>query len=103
MPIEGCLQEKRILSNTLVSYDSITKPFRDRDACCRKPGRPPRGKSFLFGHHQPFTLLDNNGCGNLLQILSEFLDAGKICAWYWGHERRSEFRTEWIHAARVAG
>jgi hypothetical protein len=45
-------------------------------------------KVVLFSHHQPFTLLDNNGGGNLLQTLSEFLDAGKIFAWYWGHEHR---------------
>ncbi|HEY1240125.1 MAG TPA: metallophosphoesterase, partial [Bryobacteraceae bacterium] len=45
-------------------------------------------KAVLFSHHQPFTLLDTNGGGNLLQALNEFLDAGKIFAWYWGHEHR---------------
>jgi len=45
-------------------------------------------KVVLFTHHQPFTLLDNNNGGNLLTALSEFLETGKIVAWYWGHEHR---------------
>ena len=45
-------------------------------------------KVVLFTHHQPFTLLDSNHGGNLLQALGEFLETGKIFAWYWGHEHR---------------
>jgi len=45
-------------------------------------------KVVLFTHHQPFTLLDNNHGGNLLAALSEFLETGRIVAWYWGHEHR---------------
>jgi hypothetical protein len=45
-------------------------------------------KVVLFSHHQPFTLLDKNSGGNLFELLSEFLETGKIVAWYWGHEHR---------------
>jgi hypothetical protein len=45
-------------------------------------------KVILFTHHQPFTLLDVNNGGNLIPALSEFLEEGKIVAWYWGHEHR---------------
>jgi 3',5'-cyclic AMP phosphodiesterase CpdA len=45
-------------------------------------------KVVLFTHHEPFTLLDNNNGGNLISALSEFLETGKIVAWYWGHEHR---------------
>lgn len=42
----------------------------------------------LFTHHQPYTLLDK-GQGTLLAgKLNEFLQAGQIFAWYWGHEHR---------------
>jgi hypothetical protein len=42
----------------------------------------------LFTHHEPFTLLDDNNGGNLISALEEFLETGKIVAWYWGHEHR---------------
>jgi hypothetical protein len=42
----------------------------------------------LFTHHQPFTLLDVNHGGNLIEALGEFLESGKVFAWYWGHEHR---------------
>ena len=45
-------------------------------------------KVVLFTHHEPFTLLDNNNGGNLLAALGEFLETGRIVAWYWGHEHR---------------
>ena len=45
-------------------------------------------KVILFTHHEPLTLLDDNNGGNLLTALSEFLETGKIVAWYWGHEHR---------------
>ena len=43
-------------------------------------------KLVLFSHHQPFTLLDSNNGGNLFARLKEFLEAGRVFAWYWGHE-----------------
>jgi hypothetical protein len=45
-------------------------------------------KVVLFTHHEPFTLLDDNQGGNLLDALGEFLESGKVFAWYWGHEHR---------------
>lgn len=45
-------------------------------------------KVVLFTHHEPFTLLDDNNGGNLVTALREFLETGKIVAWYWGHEHR---------------
>jgi hypothetical protein len=43
-------------------------------------------KLVLFSHHQPFTLLDSNSGGNLFRQLKEILEAGRVFAWYWGHE-----------------
>jgi Calcineurin-like phosphoesterase len=45
-------------------------------------------KIVLFTHHQPFTLLDGNQSPNLMTWLQSYLAAGKIFAWYWGHEHR---------------
>lgn len=45
-------------------------------------------KVVLFSHHQPFSLLDPNQGPLLVAALREFLEAGKIFAWYWGHEHR---------------
>ena len=42
----------------------------------------------LFSHHQPFTQLDTNKGGNLLDQLESYHLADKIFAWYWGHEHR---------------
>ena len=44
-------------------------------------------KVVLFSHHQPFSLLDNQG-PNLVHKLQNFLDSRRIFAWYWGHEHR---------------
>ena len=41
----------------------------------------------LFSHHQPYSLLDNQG-PKLIAKLGRLLDAGEIFAWYWGHEHR---------------
>jgi hypothetical protein len=45
-------------------------------------------KVVLFSHHQPFTQLDTNNGGNLLAQLEKHQVAGRIFAWYWGHEHR---------------
>jgi len=42
-------------------------------------------KVVLFSHHQPFSLLDNQG-PKLVEKLGSLLSAGSIFAWYWGHE-----------------
>jgi Calcineurin-like phosphoesterase len=44
-------------------------------------------KVVLFSHHQPFSLLDQQG-PNLVQKLEKFLNDRRIFAWYWGHEHR---------------
>jgi predicted phosphodiesterase len=39
----------------------------------------------LFSHHQPFSLMDNQG-PKLVKQLANPLQRGQIFAWYWGHE-----------------
>jgi hypothetical protein len=41
----------------------------------------------LFSHHQPYSLLDKQG-PKLAAKLDPLLRAGRIFAWYWGHEHR---------------
>jgi Calcineurin-like phosphoesterase len=44
-------------------------------------------KVILCSHHQPFSSLDDQG-PNLQTALGPLLDAGRIEAWFWGHEHR---------------
>jgi hypothetical protein len=44
-------------------------------------------KVVLFSHHQPYSLLDQQG-PNLIDKLKDFLNGRQIFAWYWGHEHR---------------
>jgi len=44
-------------------------------------------KVVLFSHHQPYSLLDVQG-PKLVAKLQQHLAAGRISAWYWGHEHR---------------
>lgn len=44
-------------------------------------------KLVLLSHHQPYSLLDHQG-PKLIQDLRSQLTAGRIHAWYWGHEHR---------------
>jgi hypothetical protein len=44
-------------------------------------------KVILFSHHQPYSLLDSQG-PKLTAKVSPLLSAGRIFAWYWGHEHR---------------
>lgn len=44
-------------------------------------------KVVLFTHHQPYSLLDNQG-PKLVEKLGRLLGRKKIFAWYWGHEHR---------------
>lgn len=41
----------------------------------------------LFSHHQPFSLLDNQG-PKLVRRIGHLLASRRIFAWYWGHEHR---------------
>jgi Calcineurin-like phosphoesterase len=45
----------------------------------------PEKRLVLFSHHQPFSLLDNQG-PNLVKKLASLFDTKRIYAWYWGHE-----------------
>jgi len=45
----------------------------------------PEKKLVLFSHHQPFSLLDNQG-PKLVAKLAELFTSKRIYAWYWGHE-----------------
>jgi hypothetical protein len=44
-------------------------------------------RAILFCHHQPYSLLDKQG-PRLAARLGRVLDAGRVFAWYWGHEHR---------------
>jgi hypothetical protein len=44
-------------------------------------------KLVLFSHHQPFSLLDEQG-PKLVAKLLPILSSGRVFAWYWGHEHR---------------
>lgn len=45
----------------------------------------PEKKLLLFSHHQPFSLLDNQG-PKLVAKLETLFTSKRIYAWYWGHE-----------------
>jgi hypothetical protein len=44
-------------------------------------------KLVLLSHHQPFSLLDNQG-PKVINFLRLLLNSRRIHAWYWGHEHR---------------
>src|SRR5437773_12008044 len=44
-------------------------------------------KLILFSHHQPFSLLDDQG-PNLQSALADLLNRQRVTAWFWGHEHR---------------
>jgi Calcineurin-like phosphoesterase len=62
-------------------------------------------KLVLFTHHQPFSLLDKQG-PKLVEDLGQLLSAGRIFAWYWGHEHRCvlyDAHPRWKLHGRCAG
>jgi Calcineurin-like phosphoesterase len=68
---------------------------------------PARAKKklVLLSHHQPFSLLDNQG-PNIIGFLRLLLDSGRIYAWYWGHEHRCviyDRHPTWKLAGRCIG
>jgi len=68
---------------------------------------PKRSKKklVLLSHHQPYSLLDNQG-PKLISFLRLLLDSGRIYAWYWGHEHRCviyDRHPEWKLAGRCIG
>jgi hypothetical protein len=44
-------------------------------------------KLILLSHHQPFSAFESGG-DKLVRALKGVMDAGKIHAWFWGHEHR---------------
>jgi hypothetical protein len=44
-------------------------------------------KLVLLSHHQPFSLLDNQG-PKVINFLRLLLNSCRVHAWYWGHEHR---------------
>ena len=62
-------------------------------------------KLVLLSHHQPYSLLDNQG-PKLISFLRLLLDSGRIYAWYWGHEHRCvvyDRHPKWKLAGRCIG
>jgi Calcineurin-like phosphoesterase len=62
-------------------------------------------KLVLLSHHQPYSLLDNQG-PKVIGFLRSFLDACRIHAWYWGHEHRCvvyDRHPTWKLAGRCIG
>lgn len=53
-------------------------------------GKAGDRKVILLSHHQPFSLLDDQG-PKLVQKLAPLLEQQRIFAWYWGHEHRCLF------------
>ena len=49
---------------------------------------PPHRKLVLFSHHQPFSLLSDQG-PKLQRALRHLLDRRLVTAWYWGHEHHA--------------
>jgi hypothetical protein len=62
-------------------------------------------KIVLFSHHQPFSLLDQQG-PKLVHKLTPFLEKHRVFAWYWGHEHRCvlyEQHPQWGLFGRCVG
>jgi hypothetical protein len=62
-------------------------------------------KVVAFSHHQPFSGFESGG-NKLREALDGILSAGKIFAWYWGHEHRCVLYDEhpgWKLRGRCAG
>jgi hypothetical protein len=62
-------------------------------------------KLVLLSHHQPFSLLDNQG-PKVINFLRLLLNSRRIHAWYWGHEHRCAIydrHPQWNLAGRCVG
>ena len=62
-------------------------------------------KLILFSHHQPFSVFEGDG-PRLVAALDDLLTAGRVMAWYWGHEHRCVFfekHAKWSMWGRCIG
>ena len=62
-------------------------------------------KLILFSHHQPFSLLDQQG-PKLIEKLRPVLASGRVFAWFWGHEHRCvlyDRHPQWQFLGRCVG
>ena len=65
----------------------------------------PKHRILLFSHHQPFSAFESGG-PLLVQKLAPLLSAGRIAAWYWGHEHscvRYDLHPDWKLLGRCVG
>ncbi len=65
----------------------------------------PAHRIMLFTHHQPFSYFETGG-PKLVKHLSPLLSAGRIAAWYWGHEHsctRYDLHEQWKMYGRCVG
>lgn len=65
----------------------------------------PGHRLMLFSHHQPFSAFEKQG-PKLVAKLSPLLSAGRIAAWYWGHEHlcaRYDLHAGWRMHGRCVG
>ncbi|HEY2930679.1 MAG TPA: metallophosphoesterase [Acidobacteriota bacterium] len=91
--LDSAYKDKTLAGRQLEWLSSIIKEAANR-------------KILLFSHHQPFSLLNKFETSELSTRLQEFLAAGKIFAWYWGHEHRCviyEQRSDWGMYGRCIG
>jgi len=65
----------------------------------------PGHRLMLFSHHQPFSAFEGQG-PKLVQKLAPLLGAGRVAAWYWGHEHkcvRYDLHPSWRMHGRCVG
>lgn len=65
----------------------------------------PGHRLMLFSHHQPFSAFEKQG-PKLVAKLAPLLGAGRVAAWYWGHEHlcaRYDLHPGWRMHGRCIG
>lgn len=103
----ACENENWLLVGLDTAYEehSLTKEQLGWLAMMLQEPKRSGKKLVLLSHHQPFSLLDNQG-PKVIGFLRLLLDAGRIHAWYWGHEHRCviyDRHPTWKLAGRCIG
>jgi Calcineurin-like phosphoesterase len=85
----ACENEHWLLVGLDTAYDdhSLTSEQLGWLANLLKAPERKTKKLVLLSHHQPFSLIENQG-PKVIGFLRLLLDSGRIHAWYWGHEHR---------------